>query len=119
MKNKSYLLLILVASLPLTGLLGCGQKLSGKQTWEYKTIVRARTFPIGNSVNASVPANDWSLWFEDGKQFPTPDDPLAKINQLGDQGWELISITPRSSLAADWIAGSTTDETWVFKRPKS
>ena len=50
--------------------------------------------------------------------MPASADPLAKVNQLGAQGWELITITPRSSLASNWTAGTTSDETWLFKRPK-
>ena len=36
---------------------------------------------------------------------------------LGDEGWELATISPRSSHFAE-AAGVTSEELWVFKRPK-
>jgi hypothetical protein len=118
MKNTRYFLLAMV----LLGLAGCAsyglKPSSGRQVWEYKSIVRTRGFPTGNSVDAAVAATDWTQWYEDGQPIAAPADPLAKVNQLGAQGWELITITPRSSLASNWTAGTTSDETWLFKRPK-
>ena len=113
----------LAVALTLLCLSGCASFLpkpgSASQAWEYKTIVRSRGFPTGNSVNAAVAATDWTTWYEDGQPIAAPTDPLAKVNQLGAQGWELISVIPRSSLASSWTAGATSDETWIFKRPKS
>jgi hypothetical protein len=51
------------------------------------------------------------------------------LAELGDQRWELVAVTPRSSylggkerasyagIGLDY-AGFTSDEHWVFKRPK-
>jgi hypothetical protein len=118
MKNIRYFLLAMV----LSALAGCGayglKSSSTTKAWEYKSIVRTRAFPTGNSVDTAVAATDWTQWYEDGQPIPAPSDPLAKVNQLGGQGWELITITPRSSLASKWTAGTTSDETWLFKRPK-
>lgn len=118
MKNMRYFLLATL----FFALGGCGayglKARSTRGVWEYKTIVRSRAFPTGNSVETAVAATDWTLWYEDGQPIAAPSDPLAKVNQLGGQGWELIAITPRSSLASDWTAGTTSDETWLFKRPK-
>jgi hypothetical protein len=118
MKKMRYFLTAVV----LLALAGCGtfgpKAGAAKQLWEYKSIVRARAFPTGNSVDAAVAATDWTQWYEDGQPIAAPADPLAKVNQLGSQGWELITITPRSSLASNWTAGTTSDETWLFKRAK-
>ena len=47
----------------------------------------------------------------------------TNINQvppvLGEEGWELAAVSPRSSDARRNMAVATTDELWVFKRPKS
>ena len=40
------------------------------------------------------------------------------LSKLGEEGWELVAIVPASSYAGPSTAGFTTDETWVFKRPK-
>jgi len=39
---------------------------------------------------------------------------------LGEEGWELIAAVPRSSviIGTGLGAGFTSDELWVFKRPK-
>ena len=118
MKRVRYVLLAAM----LLGMGGCSvlglRPGSAGRAWEYKSIVRTRAFPTGNSVDTAVPATDWTLWYEDGQPIAAPSDPLAKVNQLGGQGWELVAITPRSSLASNWTAGTTSDETWLFKRPK-
>jgi hypothetical protein len=41
-----------------------------------------------------------------------------KLAMLGDQGWELVAIAPRSGLNSEHYAGVTTEELWIFKRPK-
>lgn len=110
MKTGLYLsLLVLVALLGVVGLTDQGQGASVvRQTWDYKIIARSRD-PF------KVPF-DWNNWSEDAKALSTPVDILAKTKQLGEGGWELVSVTPRSSNAG--AAGVTTEELWVFKRPK-
>ena len=128
MKNKLYPSLVVVAFLCLGGWIGYGQRTSSvRQTWEYKTVLRSRGFAAAEENHSRAAA--WDSWAEDGKTLPTPVNITAKLTQLGEQGWELVSVTPRSSLlggyessdeggvSADY-AGFTTDETWVFKRLK-
>ena len=67
--------------------------------WEYRVFHRTR--PVGNSGPGS--------WDE---------NVVSQLPQLGDDGWELVSIVTRSSSAGSLVAGVTTDEIWVFKRPK-
>ena len=63
MKNRLYLLMVIVASLFLAQWTAHAQlqrSSSARQTWEYKTILVNR-----NSIN-----ENWSSWFEDDKQLP-------------------------------------------------
>jgi hypothetical protein len=89
------------------------------QKWEYKTIHRKRDIPVA--------ADKKSLYFDIGVW--NPKDMNVELEALGREGWELVSITPRSSQASwgahssstpGWFpitGGVTTDELWVFKRP--
>jgi len=99
-------------------------------TWEYKTIYRGRDFsstvpnPLipaiqqAASINTAQTAGDWAEWYEDGQELKGSPTMTMKLAQLGAQGWELAAISPRSSMTSTWAAGTTTDETWVFKRLK-
>lgn len=110
--------IFLSACFGLSSLTG-GKAGAAAQKWEYKDVVRSRGYPgTNNAVTGAVVANDWSQWAEDGKTLPLPVDMVSKLHELGDQGWELVAICPRSSYAAAWISGATSDETWVFKRKK-
>jgi hypothetical protein len=86
------------------------------QKWEYYTLVRERTWePVKGTAYAK--AGKWNVGI---------DDTLA---ELGEQGWELVSVASRSSylgsptsmvtnaMSTDY-AGFTSSEIWVFKRPK-
>jgi len=88
------------------------------QKWEYMTIVRSR----GWGKDKDVPNAGWRL----GSNWNV--DITKNLVELGDQGWELVAVTPRSSYLGgldtsysgrgDDYAGFTSDELWVFKRPK-
>jgi hypothetical protein len=90
------------------------------QEWEYKTIVRSRTMK-GDKDGFWYP-QDWNAPYYDM-------DPI--LQQLGKEGWELVAISPRSGYGSSLnmyaggsgggpiISGVTTQELWVFKRPKS
>lgn len=87
------------------------------QTWEYKMLYRTRGY-LAIEGNSKVQwAEDWKL-LEDGVALPT-NDALKVINTLGKQGWELVAISPRSGMLSPFgaVAGFTTEELWVFKRP--
>jgi hypothetical protein len=43
---------------------------------------------------------------------------LDRLTMLGEQGWELVAVVPRSGMSGESYAGFTTEEMWVFKRPK-
>jgi hypothetical protein len=110
------------------------------QKWEYKTIFRKRGLPGQDPKDAYVHTLGWSYYSEDGNKI-SDDDIDVILSRLGEQGWELVSISPRSSItggvstiygftanlvgggktegcSTDY-AGLTTEELWVFKRPKA
>lgn len=44
------------------------------------------------------------------------DDIVGELPRLGDDGWELVAISPQAGAMGS--QGVTTEEVWVFKRPK-
>ncbi len=72
------------------------------QKWEYLYELRKRE------------PNSWS-WAE---PKAWTNDVASKLEALGEEGWELVAISPRSGLTGESVAGITTEELWVFKRPK-
>lgn len=71
------------------------------QKWEYKTIRRQRR--IRGFLGALT---DWNI------------DIDSMLPQLGEEGWELVAVSNRSSVSGVGYAGVTNDELWVFKRPQ-
>ena len=71
--------------------------------WEYETFTRARGFK--GSLTSRRRATDWN-W-----------DITSELKRLGGDGWELVAVVPRSSIASEDVGGFTTDELWIFKRP--
>lgn len=65
--------------------------------WEYRVLLRSRTF-IGNAA-------EWDK------------SVVTMLPELGNDGWELVTVITRSSDPAN--PGVVTEEQWVFKRPKS
>jgi hypothetical protein len=87
------------------------------QKWEYLPILRSRVWDAIESKGLLGKSTDWYK----GTNWNM--DIIQKLKELGDQGWELVSVTPRSSYlgsnsAGSDFAGFTSDELWVFKRPK-
>lgn len=84
--------------------------------WEYKTIVIVR--PARSNA-------DWSDWAEgtgaESKTLPLPVSVPKRANELGEQGWELFSMTSVSNNATGTqgdLAGFTSQIVYWFKRPK-
>jgi len=61
------------------------------QKWEYKTILRSRGWK--GTTRGYATAGDWDL------------HPDSFLKELGDNGWELVAVTPRS----DYCTGSPCD----------
>jgi hypothetical protein len=55
---------------------------------------------------------------QDGGVSGWDNDIPKKLRDLGEQGWELVAISPRSDFTGNHLAGVTTEELWVFKRPR-
>ncbi len=70
------------------------------QAWEYKVMHRQRQVQSGQ-------VGSWDS------------NVIQQLPELGADGWELIAVVPRSSEGAPANAGVTTDELWIFKRPKA
>ena len=120
MKRKLYLPLIagIVLLSTVWAVYGKQQKAAPvNQAWEYKTIGIAR------SAQSNA---DWSDWAEISgdaiKTLPLPVSVPKKAKELGEQGWELVSITPISNNAGGAggsnLAGFTSQIMYWFKRPK-
>jgi hypothetical protein len=66
--------------------------------WEYKIVHRVR----------GVQEEKTGAW----------DVPISEqLRTLGQEGWELVAVTPRSTDARPGHGGVTTEEQWIFKRP--
>ena len=62
-----------------------------RQLREYKTISwQFSDVADGNLVTVH-------MWYEDGVEHKGDLDMISKMQELGDQGWDLVSITPRST----------------------
>jgi hypothetical protein len=94
--------------------------------WEYLTLHRERGWaPHGKDRFAR--GTDWTniLGYRGGDtQWPGTLQDI--LDRLGVDGWELVSVSPRSSVLgtstdrvdeSDDYAGFTTSEIWAFKRP--
>jgi hypothetical protein len=85
------------------------------QRWEYKLVVRAREFERHDEFKFAP--TQWTV------------DIAKTAEELGNEGWELVAVTPRSDLlrapgaaqddAPAEMAGFTSTELWVFKRPRA
>lgn len=71
------------------------------QQWEYRVFHRQRTISMGEITSG---------WDE---------NVVAMLPELGSEGWELVTVLPRSSSGGTTDAGVTTDELWIFKRLKT
>ena len=82
------------------------------QKWEYRTMVRAhRTMSKDREIRTDRPSipsqNAWDV------------DIAQLLPAIGNEGWELVAISSRtSSFSIDGQLGLVTEEVWVFKRPK-
>lgn len=114
MRERLYLSLLVGVLLCLAGWAARAQlQRSGtaRQGWDYKWVSLAR----------GTTELNWSLWTEDDQPLRGPVNIAPKIKGLGDQGWELVSVTPYSNHVCNApaaCAGYTSQVTYFFKRPK-
>ena len=89
--------LALVLAVVGVNLHGQGGGKTVRQAWEYKALVGV--FPISGAATLH----------EDGN--PIRGTPLSRARELGDEGWELVSV-------AGTVLRDTTQFLYWFKRPK-
>ena len=82
------------------------------QKWDYKIVLRSRGYKEGAKSAAPLTGKDWQTHMEDDS-WQTLDDFEKYLTELGEQGWELVSVVAELGLG-----GFTNTEKWVFKRPK-
>jgi hypothetical protein len=113
MKNKLYLLVVILILMCVGIWNAYGQKSPGRQAWEYKSVVIAR------SAQSKA---EFSLWVEASpegtKQLTGRVYMPLKAQELGEQGWELVSVTPVSNTTTQDTAGFTDNIIYWFKRPR-
>jgi hypothetical protein len=100
--------------------------------WEYLTLVRKRGWNAPKKNEAYCTPTDWVIYaFTASGEMNldgTNNDIDAILGRIGKGGWELVAISPRSGYlggkettyginAFSDIAGYTSEELWVFKRP--
>ena len=95
------------------------------QKWDYKIVLRSRGYKESAKSAAPLTGKDWQTQMEDDS-WQALDDFEKYLIELGERGWELVSVVAESGLLgggktegsfADF-AGFTNTEKWVFKRPK-
>jgi hypothetical protein len=100
--------LVVLAGEKLTSTTSAVHANPGYQKWEYKTAIFRYTWTgDGNVAGADCVVDNASA-------------PCAGlIAQLGGDGWELVSVVPESRKTGPTWAGVTTQQSWVFKRPRN
>lgn len=76
--------------------------------WEYHVVIRTRLIrhaTLGTRAAAEV-VSDFN---------PNGEAMLGLLAELGEQEWELVGISTRTSVDNSPM---TSEELWVFKRPK-
>jgi hypothetical protein len=99
-----------------------------RQKWEYIFLYRTRDFPRtetnGGMGFVYYDAGEWNyLELEGEGSVPSKVPFNMALTELGKGGWELVAVEPVSSHATSAsvggfsMAGATSGERWVFKRP--
>lgn len=89
------------------------------QAWEYKHIVVQTLDWKRNNFGDPFLAES-AIWYEDGTHQSSDFDPSKVLGQLGQQGWELVSVVPQATLfLADRTPVPLTSRvSYYFRRPK-
>ena len=82
------------------------------QKWDYRVVIRNRTI-LGEDGQSFRNTTNWNI-----------NNMEPALQSLGQEGWELVSAMPQSDFGSQLhnyggpiVAGVTTSEIWVFKRP--
>ena len=83
--------------------------------WEYLCLRREMVYETTGLLSGRL------LWRWDDENKNDKNTLLSvqnRLNQLGEQGWELVSMIPVSDQDGASIAGRTSSVRFIFKRPK-
>jgi len=111
------------------------------QKWEYLYVFSHRGWKDSPQGKVWHEAGPWEtfVWSTEDKGKKWDGEYIVLLNLLGEEGWELVSVSPRSNtlgaaapIHGGWLAGSgdihgvsldmagfDDSESWVFKRPKA
>jgi hypothetical protein len=86
-----------------------GQRMTAaRQAWDYKVLLFATgSIDLASRFGPEV--------YEDGNKVSVPRNTtgvLPRIKELGDEGWELVSVTQTPAEEGRWVTR------YYFKRPK-
>lgn len=96
--------------------------------WEYLHIYRKRSAAPRGSNSYFRSGSNWesTITTAAGSKKIDARDFFDYTNRLGEDGWELVAISPRSGMLGGEVAnisldyaGFTSEEMWVFKRPRA
>ena len=96
-----------------------------RQQWQYKRIFARRKWEEMPDGSEAIAAGT-RFEFIDDEHSPI-DDFSAHLDNLGEDGWELVAVVPLSNYVGDpeiqngsthELAGFTSHCTYYFKRPK-
>ena len=120
-KPAPFLAVAALAAVAFVGVRGTAQQTVAPK-WEYRWII---------VVRAAETNADWTRWFDatadERKELPRPINTSGKVAELGEQGWELVTVTPVSNNTGGHVtqgygssdmAGYTSQLTYYFKRRK-
>lgn len=75
------------------------------QKWEYLRLINERN------------EDDTLFYWQDLPEVSTKElTPEKRLNQLGQEGWELVGVFPSSTWSGERMAGYTTRTTYWLKR---
>ncbi|MFA5874269.1 MAG: hypothetical protein WC832_09900 [Anaerolineales bacterium] len=81
--------------------------------WEYTWLFLHRESSLLQGEKA------WFLHYPDGTKVEGGQQINAKIQKLGDEGWELVAVVPISNLVSGrYSEGWTNELQYIFKRLK-
>lgn len=84
--------------------------------WQYY-MMSSPIMYLDNSFNKTLKNSVSKIW---EKEYGEKKSQYEKIQELGESGWELISVTPIAGVVADVersLSGYTKEVLFVFRKP--
>ena len=90
------------------------------QKWEYKIFGLRRVTKDEALMGLHHGFRQWNEWDAAAEIWVAAEGgSIPFLNELGQQGWELVDIVPLSDRLGQEFAGSTTTLYFYLKRPKT